>query len=289
MELEDGVYQYDSLDKIFTIDTNTGMLGMELNASEVYDEPRKAGEGWPHLLIEGGTKNAEAPFASQLKNANHLRLSLSARLTKFVDAMNGEAENGLHAGAFYIYLYIKGVNEAGQSEMTWFGLTIFDNRIAFTTESGAKDGGKDDASGLFIYQVPSRAFTATDFLKNGEIYASEDSEWMNIDIDVLPYVERALVRAQEDGFIKGVTMDTVYIDGMNMGWEMPGTFDGKMEVKGLSLRSYVGTTYTLNNGIYNIPVADVEDSTAIEVDDNGAPNFFHGCKLKRTAYATGRN
>ena len=174
MELEDGVYQYDSLDKIFTIDTNTGMLGMELNASEVYDEPRKAGEGWPHLLIEGGTKNAEAPFASQLKNANHLRLSLSARLTKFVDAMNGEAENGLHAGAFYIYLYIKGVNEAGQSEMTWFGLTIFDNRIAFTTESGAKDGGKDDASGLFIYQVPSRAFTATDFLKNGEIYASED-------------------------------------------------------------------------------------------------------------------
>ena len=268
MELDDGVYQYDSTDKVFTIDTNTGTLGMELNASEVYDDPRQAGEGWPHLLIEGNTKNAEAPFASQLKNVNHLRLNLSARLTKFVDAMNGQADNGLHAGAFYIYLYIKGVNEAGQSEMTWFGLTIFDNRVAFTSESGMQDGGKDDASGLFIYQVPSRAFTAQNFLKDGQIYAAEDAEWMNIDIDLLPYVQRALVLAQENGFMKGVTMDTVYIDGMNMGWEMPGTFDGKMEVTGLSLRSYVGTTYEHNNGIFNIPVAKAEENTAVTVDEN---------------------
>ncbi len=268
MELDDGVYRYDSIDKVFTIDTNTGTLGMELNASEVYDDPRQYGEGWPHLLIEGSTRNAEAPFASELKNANHLRLTLSARLTKFVDGMNGQADNSLHAGSFYIYLYIKGVNEAGQSEMTWFGLTIFDNRVSFTSESGMQDGGKADASGLFIYQVPSRAFTAQNFLKDGQIYAAEDAQWMNIDIDLLPYVERALVLAQENGFMKGVTMDTVSVQGMNMGWEMPGTFDGKMEVTNLSLRSYVGTTYEHNNGIFNIPVADVEDSTTITVDDN---------------------
>jgi len=267
MELDDGVYEYDSLDKIFTVDTNTGTLGMELNASEVYDDPRQSGEGWPHLLIAGDTKNAEAPFANQAKNLNHLRLTLSAKLTKYEDCMGDEADTSLHAAAFYIYLYVKGVNEAGKSEMTWFGLTIFDNRYAFHTESGQVDGGKADASGLYIYQVPSRAFTDTNFLKDNVIHADEDNEWMTIDIDVLPYIERALVRAQKDGFMKGVTMDTVYIDGMNMGWEMPGTYDAKMEVKDLSLRSYVGTTYELNNGIYNIPVADAEENTTIAVDE----------------------
>lgn len=267
MELDDGVYEYDSIDKIFTIDTNTGTLGMELNASEVYDDPRQEGEGWPHLLIEGSTVNREAPFASRLKNVNHLRLSLSQRLTEYTDCM-GDTATGLHGAAFYIYLYVKGINEEGKSEMTWFGLTLFDNRVAFVSESGQQDGGKADASGLFIYQVPSRAFTKTDFVENGVITPSEDGEWMNIDIDVLPYVERALILAQERGFMKGVTMDTVTVDGMNMGWEMPGTYNGRIEVKDLSLKSYVGTTYELNNGIYNLSVAHMEDTETVTVDEN---------------------
>ena len=38
--------------------------------------------------------------------------------------------------------------------------------------------------------------------------------------------------------MQGVTMDTVYIDGINLGWEMPGTYDGKMEIRNLSLRAF---------------------------------------------------
>ena len=267
METDDGVYKYDSLDKILTVDTNTGELGLQLNASKVYDAPRKEGEGWPHLLIEQGTKNAQAPFASQLKNANHLRLQFSQKLTKFEDHM-GDAATGLHAGSFYIYLYVKGINEKGMMEMTWFGLPLFDNRYAFLSESGMVDGGKADASGLFIYLIPSRGFTDTDFVENGKIVASEEGAWMNIDIDVLPYIKRALTLAQEKGFMKGVTMDTVVVDGMNMGWEMPGTYDGEMKIKNLSLTSYVGTTYESNNGIYNLLVRDMDEKETVTVDEN---------------------
>ncbi len=267
METDDGVYVYDSIDKVLTVDTNTGTLGMELNASEVYDDPRTAGEVWPHLLIEGSTKNAEAPFANKAVNMEHLRLQLSTRLTKFEDHMGEDADTSLHAGSFYIYIYVKGTNETGATEMTWFGLTFFDNRFTMTAESGMKDGGKDDASGLFIYQVASRGFTYTDFVEDGAIVANEDSEWMDIDIDLLPYIERCLVLAQERGFMKGVTMDSVFVDGMNMGWEMPGTYDGKMEVKDMSLKSYVGTTYEHNNGIYNLYVPDMAETESIVVDD----------------------
>ncbi len=267
-EIDTGVYSYDSIDKIVTVDTVNGVLGMELNASEVYDAPREPGQAWPHLLIEGPTKNVDAPFANKAVNMEHLRLQLSTRLVKFEDHMGEAANSGLHAGSFYIYLYVKGINEQGQNEMTWFGMTFFDNRFTFTAESGSQDGGKDDASGLFIYQVASRGFTAMDFVQDGVITPSADGQWMDIDIDLLPYIERCLVLAQERGFMKGVTMDTVYVDGMNMGWEMPGTYDGKMEVKGLSLKSYVGETYEHNNGIYNLYVPHMEESEKLTVDEN---------------------
>ena len=266
-EIDTGVYSYDSIDKILTVDTVNGILGMELNASQVYDAPRVEGQAWPHLLIEGSTKNAEAPFANRAVNMDHLRLTLSQRLVKFEDHM-GDTATGLHAASFFIYLYVKGINEQSQSEMTWFGLTLFDNRVAFAAESGRQDSGKDDASGLFIYQVPARGFTATDFVENGVITPSADGQWMNIDIDLLPYIQRALVLAQEQGFMKGVTMDTVVVDGMNMGWEMPGTYDGKIEVKDLSLKAYVGETYELNKGIYNLSVPEMDVTETLVVDSN---------------------
>lgn len=224
-----GVYRYDSGDKVLTVDTVSGTLGMELNASRVYDAPRRAGQGWPHLLIEGGTGSREAPMAVRLKNAGRLRLIFSQRLTMFRDHMGASADPTLHAGSFYIYLYIKGITGRGETEMLWFGLTLFDNRFQFDGERGSRDSGKADASGLFIYQVPIRAF------RDREV--TVDGGWIDADIDVLPFVRRALELARERGYMQGVTMDTVYIDGINLGWEMPGTYDGKMEIRNLSLRA----------------------------------------------------
>lgn len=257
--LSPGIYCYDSQDKVLTVNTNDGLLSMELKASEVYDTPRTYGQGWPHLLIEGTTVDSAAPFASQLKNAQHLRLTFSQRLTDFHDHMGLSADLSLHAGSFYIYLYIKGVNQQGETEMLWFGLTLFDNRFQFDTEQGSQDSGKDDASGLFIYQIPICAFRDT------EVKVSSD--WTDVDIDVLPFVKRALILAQQRGYMQGITMDTVCIDGMNMGWEMPGTYDGCMEIKNLSLRSYVDTDYKLPNGVANFLIWEMEGGETIQVDE----------------------
>ncbi len=225
-----GVFCCDSRDKVFSVDTNTGTLGMELRASLVYDSPRKPMEGWPHLLIEGKTANSDAPGASWMKNLSQLRLSFDQRLTMFRDHMGADANPELHAGSFYIYLYIKGENHRGQVDMTWFGLTLFDNRFDFDEEKGSQDGGKADASGLFIYQVPTRAYR-TQPVKVG-------ADWLHVDVDVLPYVWRALELAHQRGYMLGVTPENLYVDGMNMGWEMPGTYDGNMEIRSLRLTAW---------------------------------------------------
>ena len=189
---------------------------------------------------EGLMAGSASKFALKLKNADHLRLQMSQKLSVFKDYMNGEADSSLHAASLYIYLYIKGTNEKGQTEMTWFGVPLFDNRYPYPSEYAAKDSGKSDASGLFIYNVPAKGYTNATFHQNGIPVGSEDNAWMNIDIDLMPYVERALYVASQNGYMKGVTLDTLFLDGMNLGWEMPGTYDAEIKIKDLSLKSYVG-------------------------------------------------
>lgn len=281
-----GVYRYDSRDKVLTADTSSGKLGMELRASQVYEAPRRPGQGWPHLLIECRTVNADAPFASDLKNAKHLRLTFSQRLIHFRDHMGDAADFTLHAGSFYIYLYIKGTNAKAETEMTWFGLTLFDNRFQFDEEKGSQDTGKADASGLFIYQLPIRAFRDTEVALD---------QWIHVDIDVMPFVKRALILAQERGYMLGVTMDTVRIDGMNMGWEMPGTYDGHMEIRNLSLRAYVHTGYDQPDGVANILMGRKAQKTIVvdeqctltvpDFPDDSGNILTLRCERKGNAYA----
>lgn len=265
----DNVYKYFDPSKAVTVNTDTGDLKLRLNASAVYGStPRVAGQAWPHLLVQEPLANSSYNFAYKLKNVSQLRLQLNEKLTYYKDCMDGKADPSLHAASFYIYLYLKGINSKGQAEQTWFGLPLFDNRYTYCAEYGSVDGGKADASGLFIYTLPSKAFTTSKFTDaNGGITGSDSNSWGNVDVNLMPYVQRALTLAQQSGFMQGVTLDTCYLDGMNMGWEMTGTYDAEMEVKDLSLQSYVGTNYTEGgNGIKNIPVSTMGDTESFSSD-----------------------
>ena len=240
---DDGIFVYENPSKTVTINTNTGEIRLKLLASTVYDAPRKAGERWPHLLIEdtGIYSESENRFALELKNETQLRLHLKQKLSYFEDKMGTTANSALHAASVYLYLYVKGTNDKGKIEMMWFGIPLFDNRNAFPAEYSATDGGKSDASGLYIYNIPAKAVTSTSFFRENKPFGSIDNPWMNIDMDVLPYIQRALYLANNNNQMKGVTLTTAYIDGINLGWEMPGTYDAEMCFKELSLKSYVGT------------------------------------------------
>lgn len=275
MQPEDGVFVYDNPSKTVTVNTNTGEIGLKLTASAVYSSARKAGERWPHLLIEDGglLAGSQNKFANKLKNVNQLRLQLKQKLSFFEDKMGSTADSALHAASMYIYLYVKGTNSKGQNEMMWFGVPLFDSRSSFPGEYGAADSGKSDASGLFAYNVPSKAYTNTTFFKNNKPFGSNDNAWMNIDIDLLPYIQRAINLANENGQMEGVTLDTAYIDGVNLGWEMPGTYDAEMLIKDLSLKSYVGTSYTNTTGIQSVLGSQMDDNNQFTLNDRISMNI----------------
>lgn len=271
MDLGDGQYVYENSSKTITVDTQEGSLGLKLLSSQVYDDARKEGESWPHIMLENSyfLAASENPGALYVNNMDHLRLQISQQLSFYEDHMGESADPSLHACSFYMYIYMKGLNSSGRVEQLWFGIPMFDNRYTYCPEYGAKDTGKEDATGLFIYNVPGKDITTVTWHdeETGVPVGSTDNAWMDVDIDLIPYIERALTLAQAQGYMKGVKMESVYVDGMNLGWEMPGTYDAEMIIKNLSLKSYVNTDYETTSGTHSFYVSSMEDVETVAVDE----------------------
>lgn len=239
-----GTYIYENPSNRITADTENGILALRCNASATYSSPRKSGESWPHLLIEDSGWLARKGDAGTvyIANLSELRLNVSQKLSYFSDRMDGAADSGLHAAQFCMYFYLKGTKPDGQVEQTWFGMTLFDNRTPYPGETYSQDNGKSDASGLFIYCLPYGSLVNKTFHQNGTPVGSEDNPWITLNVDLIPYIRRALTLAQQNGFMQGVEYESLYLDGVNLGWEMPGTYNAEMQVKDFSLKAYSEVT-----------------------------------------------
>ena len=108
--------------------------------------------------------------------------------------------------------------------MLWFGVLIYDNRDRFPKAFKEQDFG---GTAKFIFSPIGRTFTSK---------SAHDGKWMTIDKDLLPLMREALDTAWSRGFLKDSKQLSDYsIAAMNMGWELPGTFDVAMQIRHLSL------------------------------------------------------
>jgi len=241
-KINEGYYRYEDVSKKVEIDINKSMTSLRLDASKEYTEPRKSGEAWPHLLIEqSGKSYSNTPYfkVRKISDMKEFRVTLDTRLTHFNDAMGDNANPALHGCGFYIYLYVQNLNrdDAQYGQMIWFGLPFFDNRYEWCPEYAAADGGKEDASGMFIYQIPQNRFMPSSFWRNGHPSGSKDNDWVHIDFDCMEHVKKALRLAHDRNFLKNTTIDDLYFNGFNIGWEMYGTYDGEIQVKNFQVMS----------------------------------------------------
>lgn len=235
-KISDGNYLYEDFNKKVRINTNESSISLRLDASKYYTAPRKNGENWPHLLIGQGGKDysdTDYFYKRKIDQMKELRVTFDAKLVYFNDAMGSTANPGLHGCGFYNYLYIQDLNKnsPGYGQMIWFGFPLFDNRTAWCAEFAAADGGKADASGMFIYQIPQNKFMPDTFWKDGKPSASEANPWIHVDFDCMPYIQRALTLAHERNYMKDTNFDELYLNGLNIGWEMYGTYDGEISIK----------------------------------------------------------
>ena len=185
---------------------------------------RQAGEGWPHLLVE-----QDAPNVYHLDALERLTLSVCLRLLHCTRHMTGaEYGPGRHAAQFQLFFIVKNVNPQAKdhNDFYWFGVPFFDNRHDSPPAYMAQDAGKSDATGKFIYTVAAETLGIAP-LKSGQ--------WITVDTDLLPHIRRGVQEAVTRGYLEEGRLSDYAVVNMNMGWEIPGTFDAALQVRDLMI------------------------------------------------------
>ena len=187
---------------------------------------RHAGENWPHLLIE---QDAAKPY--RLGALERLTLKIRLRLLYCTDHMTeANYDPGLHAAQFQMFFIVKNVNPQARDhgDYYWFGVPFFDSRHDSPPAYMAKDGGKSDATGKFIYTVAAEAVGVRP-LKGGR--------WIAVETDLLSHVKRGLQEAVTRRYFDAGKAGDYAVVNMNLGWEIPGTFDAAIQVRDLVISS----------------------------------------------------
>lgn len=199
-----------------------GALLLGVNAAAEYaDRPRAKGEPWVHLLVEQPI--AAAPRIGDLSSC---RFHLEARLEKAALVRPDGYDPRIHAAQFQVFLTVQYVDKGkpGHGDYLWFGIPVYDNRRRTSATYAAPDSG---GTGKFIYTAASARFTAG---------STHDDGWVTFEADVLPLIRDGLAAARSRKFLKDLPDDHVFrITAVNMGWEVPGTFDVGIRVRRLSL------------------------------------------------------
>ena len=210
----------------FKKENNTVEVTMEVIASEEYDAPRKAGESWPHLLME-----QKIDEVNKIENADKMDFTLDVKLVQNEMKMKDfEFDPGLHTAQISIYFTVADVNRnsQGYGDYLWFGLPIYDYRYPNGIEEySAQDLGKDDATNKFIYKPAS-----------SEVFEGnvDNQKWIQINLDILPFINNAIKTARERGYLKNSNISDLALTSSNIGWEVQGTFDCSIKYKNLSLK-----------------------------------------------------
>jgi len=238
-EISKHVFQIENPSKRFKVDSQNGVVEMGLFASACYDHPRKEGEYWPHLLISCPFTDTRIPSGDcRLQYIKKLSLNLDCKLLNYEDK-HPAADPSLHAAHFLLHIIVQNLTKGddGYGDMLWFGIPIFDNRHEIIMENYSEDNGKPDASGKFIFNMSHKTVRPENktFFKEGKIVAGENTQVIPTNVDILPWIHYAFQLARKNGFMQTTSFRDLYVSGMNIGWEMPGTYDATMRVSNLSL------------------------------------------------------
>ncbi len=225
---EDGSLMYVNAGKSVVVGrANAPSRGLTLGISgqaEYGAMPRKYGESWPHLLVE-----QDAVTLCPLDELERIQLQISLRLLYCTNHMaEGQCDPGLHAAQFQLFFIVKSIGPASKDHggYYWFGVPFFDSRHDVPPAYMAKDAGKDDATGKFIYTVDGKAVGVT---------ALKPGQWLTLQTDLLPHIRSGLQEAVKRGYLKDPDPHNYAVANMNLGWEIPGTFDAAIQVRDLSI------------------------------------------------------
>lgn len=223
-------YLYKNVNRSVEVDTKNNAITLNLDSyaeyMERYGQSRTGSENWSHLLLEQNFENpanislikyAVAHLEFIINKSENKDLSQPipcAQLTWYftiTDVRNGDSR------------YQSGNDD---NDYMWFGLSIYDSRYPYLSESSHVDAGFNGATNRLIYGMDSRNYLPEN-LEIGKEYV--------IDIDILPFIKRAYLFGIQNGALENSNLSDLVINYMNIGWELPGSYDVSLTLKNMSV------------------------------------------------------
>lgn len=225
----------DGVIKTVTYDQKKHAVALRLNTIPYYDGRGGTTDAWPHLLMEEALPiSADTKDTRKLDfyslSADKIIVSMEIRMTDyhFVEIP------GVNAAQFLSYYYVR--SKTGH-DFIWFGVPLFDNR-------GLSDlyWAMDNGSGRMIYGIPMAETYQNSvhslLREDGTPYVSD--RWISVSVDIKPRLLDMIERGLEGGYLKNVSSpDDLYLSGVNIGWEIIGSFDATVEVRNFRITSYI--------------------------------------------------
>lgn len=119
----------------------------------------------------------------------------------------------------------------GSRDMFWLGIPLFDARYAVPPTYCAMDAGFPGASRKYICTVAGDRFWTG---------STGDGAPREREVDLVPLLREALQTIQEQGGLQAARPETLRVTSFNLGWEIPGPYDARLEIFGLSLWAVPG-------------------------------------------------
>lgn len=223
-EYKDGFYIFKDHSKSLSVNPAEGAIRYELNTSLEYETARTSMEPWCHLLLEEGLSSR-----IDVSAISELTLSLDCTLDKLENHMSKADYNpNLHTCQFLIYFVCNTAASLDAGDYLWFGVPLYDYRYTVISEYGNVDAGTSGNTGKFIYSMSTESY-----LPSGITVGEEN----HISVNMRSALAHGLEVARGKGKLLNTTVNDLSIEYMNMGYEIPGTFDSAMTIANLSLTS----------------------------------------------------
>lgn len=216
-EYEAPYYKFEGVSNYVHVDPSAGEIVLGLNASKDYDAPRQSGD-WCHLLLQNVlTNSVKVSELSSLKFTIDLQLQVENKMSE------QEYNPSIHTAQFLAYFIVQSNATLDAGDYFWFGVPFYDYRYPSIDESVMIDG----RSQMPIYQMSNRAIDP-DGVQAGKEY--------QIELDLIDLFSDALLACQsQEGRFLNSTIQDFSITSMNIGWELPGTFDVSAKFSNFSL------------------------------------------------------
>ena len=226
-----GSYIYENESRVLEVNPKKGSIMLQLNSYKEYMEKfghsRVGTENWSHFLIEQDF--VDAPKLTDLK---HVYVHLKFRIFPNNDLDPDQAIPCSQITWYFTITDVRNGDTGYQSgnndnDFFWFGLPIFDSRYPFLSPYQHVDSGFVGATNRLIYSLGSDTYFDTPV---------QVGEERILELDILPYIKQAYLYGFDHGAMQNSSWDRLVLNYMNLGWELPGSFESGITISELSVR-----------------------------------------------------